>query len=171
MRRGRPRADVPASGANSRPRGAKAKPVRIETERGWKGAERRRQSELCLRWNETSESSGRSAMFIVQTVFRRHKLRQVRHGLEHRNYRSLPAKRAAPDGAWMASKGLGCYKHATPTKLVCFGPIPPEHARFVLGPPIAPLSQTYRRGQPLQSEAVNGKNAPESAIRGVRHKR
>ena len=69
-------------------------------------------------WNETSESSGRSAMFIVQTVFRRHKLRQVRHGLEHRNHRSLPAKHAAPDGAWMASGGLGCYKHATPTELL-----------------------------------------------------
>ena len=57
-------------------------------------------------------------MFIVQTVFRRHKLRQVRHCLEHRNHRSLPAKHAAPDGAWMASGGLGCYKHATPTELL-----------------------------------------------------
>jgi hypothetical protein len=83
-------------------------------------------------------------MSVVQTVFRRHKLRQERHGLKHRNYRSrrsLPAKHAAPDGAWVASGGLGCYKHATPTELVCFGPIPPEYARFVLGPPIAPLSQ------------------------------
>ncbi len=37
-------------------------------------------------------------MSIVQTAFRRHKLRQERHGLKHRNYRSrrsLPAKHAA----------------------------------------------------------------------------
>ena len=47
-------------------------------------------------------------MSIVQTVLHPHKLRQERHGLEHRNYRSrrsLPAKHAAPDGAWMASGG------------------------------------------------------------------
>ena len=71
-------------------------------------------------------------MFIVQTVFHRDKLRQERHGLEYRNYRtrrSLPAKHAAPDRAWMASGGLGCYKHATPTELLCPGPIPPETAR------------------------------------------
>jgi hypothetical protein len=71
-------------------------------------------------------------MSIVQTVFRRHKLRQERHGLKHRNYRSrrsLPAKHAAPDGAWVASGGLGCYKHATPTELVCLGLIPPETPR------------------------------------------
>jgi hypothetical protein len=54
-------------------------------------------------------------MSIVKTVLHRDKLRQERHGLEHRNYRtrrSLPARHAAPDGAWMASGGLGCYKHA-----------------------------------------------------------
>jgi hypothetical protein len=33
--------------------------------------------------------------------------------------------------------------------------------------PIPPSSRTHRRGQPLQSEARNAKNAPESAICGV----
>ena len=47
-------------------------------------------------------------MSIVETVLHRHKLRQERHGLEHRNYRthrSLPAKHAALDRAWLASGG------------------------------------------------------------------
>jgi hypothetical protein len=71
-------------------------------------------------------------MSIVQTALHRHKLRQERHGLEHWNYRSrrsLPAKHAAPAGAWMASGSLGYYKHATPTELLCLGLIPPESAR------------------------------------------
>ena len=74
---------------------------------------------------------------MVEAVLHRHKLRQERHGLEHWNYRtrrSLAAKHAAPAGAWMASGGLGCYKHATPTELLCPGLIPPETARNEVHP-------------------------------------
>jgi len=54
-----------------------------------KGCERRQQSQSgCLRRNETSGSSGRSAMSIVQTVLHRHKLRQERHAY---TVRSAPA--------------------------------------------------------------------------------
>jgi hypothetical protein len=71
-------------------------------------------------------------MSIVEAVLHRHKLRQERHDPAHRNNRtrrSLAAKHAAPARAWMASGGLGCYKHATPTELLCPGLIPPETAR------------------------------------------
>jgi len=70
-----------------------------------------------------------------------------RHGLEHRNYptrRSLPAKHAPPDAAWMASGGLGCYKHATPAELLCPGPNPPETARNQI-PPLCCQPQATRR--------------------------
>src|ERR1035437_8602278 len=123
---------APGSRGHSGSGGVGAKLARVKAERGWKESERRRQAKSCCsRWAETSESSVRSVMSIVQTVLHRHKLRQEQHGLEHRNYRtrgSLPAKHAAPDGAWMASGGLGCYKHATPTELLCPGPLPPEPA-------------------------------------------
>jgi hypothetical protein len=122
------------SGQCSKP-GSQTRPGRGGT--GWKGSERRRQSKsCCLRWNETSESSVRSAMSIVETVLHRHKLRQERHGLEHRNCRtrrSLPAKHAAPDGAWTAP-GVRFYKHATPTELFCPRLIPPETARNQIPP-------------------------------------
>ena len=87
-----------------------------------------------------------------------------------------PGRRQKEEGRMMKPAPLpilpsSFIQHATPTELVCFGPIPPEYARFVLGPPTTPLSQAHRRGQLLQSEAVNGKNAPEGAIRAVRRKR
>jgi hypothetical protein len=43
----------------------------------------------------------------------------------------------------------------------------PEYASFFLGPNPAVVPKTHRRGQPMQSEARNAKNAPESAICGV----
>ena len=81
--------------------------ARVKPEQGSRGPKGRPQSKsCCLRRNETSGSSGRSAMSIVEAVFHRHKLRQERHGPAPRNYRtrrSLAAKHAAPAGAWMAS--------------------------------------------------------------------
>ena len=93
---------------------------------------------------------------MVETVLHRHKLRQERHGLEHRNYRtrrSLAAKHAAPDEAWMASGGLGCYKQATPAELLCPGLIPPETARNQILPGGSSRGRPVRISLRLQRES------------------
>ena len=56
-------------------------------------------------------------MSIAQTVLAPSKLRQERHGEEdciHRLCRALNPNHAAPDGAWVVSRGLAFYKHGAP---------------------------------------------------------
>ena len=116
-------------------------------------------------------------MSIEQTVLALSKLRQERHGderLKQRRGRALSSEHVAPDGAWVVFDGSSSINMALLTEL-SQSLIPLRTAknriRQVLpGRQLRRPPGTHRGGQPLQSEARNAKNAPESTICGVLRK-
>src|ERR1035441_10282494 len=83
---------------------------------------------------------------------------------------TLPWRRSDPEASGAANPGLFVLlgqSRVTLSRLWCYAGI-----RQVLpGSQSRRRPETHRRGQPLQSEASNAKNAPESAICSVSRKR
>ena len=113
-------------------------------------------------------------MSIAQTVLALSKLHQQRHGderLKQRRGRALSSEHAAPDGAWVVFDGSSSINMALLTEL-SRSLIPLRTAKNRIRQ-VLPGHQsrrppgTHRRGQPLQSRALNAKEAPETAICGV----